>query len=267
MQLRRKSRPRTEFAVFAEGLARLAGTVIKSNFSPQMRKEWKRDGTPLTVSDTKINSLVIEEIRREFPKHSILAEEESALFPGSEFVWVCDPIDGTIPFSHGVPTSAFSLALCRNGVPLSGVLFDPFLDRMLIAELGSGTFLNGERVRVSPAKSLERNLVGIEGPNSDLFSKSKTIEGAVMQGITPVILQSVCYAGMLVAIGEFVGVVFSGRTPWDAAALKIIVDEAGGKSTSIKGDSQSYTEPINGLVCSNGLLHNELLALVGHVEN
>src|SRR6185369_6851970 len=96
---------------FALQMAQEAGGIIRSNFSMGMKKEWKEDVTPVTVSDLAINKDLIEGVKQHFPGHSVYGEEESALIDGAEYVWVCDPVDGTLPFSHGIPTCMFSLAL------------------------------------------------------------------------------------------------------------------------------------------------------------
>src|SRR3989338_6753886 len=102
------------YKTFAINLAQKAGKIIRENFKANVKKEWKADGTPVTAIDLAVNKLVIESVQKEYPTHSILAEEESAMQEGSEYVWVCDPIDGTYPFSHGIPNFAFSLALVKD---------------------------------------------------------------------------------------------------------------------------------------------------------
>ena len=108
----------------AVSLARQAGEMARANFTLGMAREWKEDSTPVTVTDLAINHLVIAEIGRRFPTHGVLGEEVSSLAPDHEWVWVCDPIDGTIPFSHGIPVTAFSLALTYQGETLLGVVYD-----------------------------------------------------------------------------------------------------------------------------------------------
>jgi len=112
---------------FAVSLAFQAGKIMKQNFVTGMQKEWKEDHTPLTKTDLAINELVLDAVRLNYREHGVLAEEESN-FNGEDFVWVCDPIDGTFPFSHGYPTFTFSLALVKNGKPILGLLFDPRSD-------------------------------------------------------------------------------------------------------------------------------------------
>src|SRR3989338_9591130 len=118
---------------FAAGLAREAGEIMRQNFALGMKKEWKEDDSPITVTDIRINSLVLEAIQKKYPAHSFVGEEGSRIIE-SEYVWVCGPVDGTVPFSHGYPIFMFSLALVKNGMPIAGVLYDPILKRMFYAE-------------------------------------------------------------------------------------------------------------------------------------
>lgn len=90
---------------FSITLAKKAGKIIRDNFSAGMAKDWKDDGSPVTKTDTKVNKLVIDSVKKYFPAHDVLGEEESYRPNNSKFLWVCDPVDGTMPFSM-----AFQLA-------------------------------------------------------------------------------------------------------------------------------------------------------------
>ncbi|MEK7479383.1 MAG: inositol monophosphatase [Patescibacteria group bacterium] len=236
------------------GLAKDAGKIMRKNFALGMKKEWKEDNTPLTITDTTINKLVIRKIRKNFPTHSILGEEESFL-QESEYTWVCDPVDGTIPFSHGYPAFMFSLALVKNGVPIAGVLYDPILKRLFYAEKGKGAFLNGVRTRVSKKTELKGALVGINSRKLLDFIKMMRMKHEAF----PVMFHGSTYGASLVACGEFIAEVYGADKPWDAAAVKIIVEEAGGKVTDLYGNEQRYDGPIHGSVATNGLVHEEIL--------
>lgn len=240
-------------------LSQLAGETIRRNFSLAMKKEWKADGSPLTATDIEINSRVIERIRKEFPNHRILGEEESFGPAEAEYVWVCDPVDGTIPFSHGYPICVFSLALCRAGRPILGVVHDPFLRREVIGEQGKGATLNGSPTRVSQINSIKGGMFGVDGLGESIFGLAYKI---TQHGGLTATLRSYVYEGLLVSMGEFSGAVFNGHTPWDGAALKIICEEAGGKVTDLAGNEQPFDREINGVICSNGLVHDQLIEFV-----
>lgn len=243
---------------FAIELAYKAGKVIKDNFVLGMKKEWKSDGTPLTTADTLVNQLVIDEISLKLPEHSILAEEGSDL-KESDYVWVCDPIDGTISFSHAYPIFVFSLALTFKGESILGVVYDPMLDRLVFAEKGKGASLNGKVIRVSNVEKLgTTSIVDIE-----CDYKFPDLRKAIIdEGSEITVLRSTVYPGVLVAAGEMTGVIYEYTNPWDAAALKIIIEEAGGKVTDLDGNDQRYDKEINGVVVSNGKIHDQLIKLV-----
>ncbi len=248
---------------FAIDLAKQAGAIIKANFTLGMKKEWKADNTPLTVTDLTINQMVIDAVQKNFPLHSVLAEEGSAMIEGSEYVWVCDPIDGTIPFSHGIPTCVFSLALTHHGEPILGVVYDPFMDRLFVGEKGGGATLNGNPIHVSPATSLMNAIAGVSyWAVAPFFQYSRLQESLSNQGVKMVNVLSITYMGALVASGELVATVFQGISPHDTAAIKVIVEEAGGKVTDVFGKEQRYDRDISGHIVSNGLLHPKLLELI-----
>jgi myo-inositol-1(or 4)-monophosphatase len=246
---------------FSIDLAKKAGAIIRSNFDIGMKKSWKDNGTPVTVTDTKINHMVIESVKKYFPGHDILGEEESYRLNNSKFLWVCDPVDGTIPFSHGIPTCVFSLALVVDGKPALGVIYDPFFDRMVYAEKGKGAFLNGKRTHVSKHK-LTNSVLDWESQRTIGLLKEK------FPKCLPVALCSYIYGGMLVAIGELTASVYTWKFAHDCASLKIIIEEAGGKTSDITGKDQRYDREVNGMLVSNGVVHKQLLTITSaHPRN
>lgn len=251
-----------EYQKFAKDFAYRAGKIIRDNFNLKMDKEWKSDNTPVTETDLKVNRMLVEEVKANFPTHRVQGEEESNLEGDSEYLWVCDPVDGTIPFSHGIPTSTFSLALVQDGKPILGVVFDPFQNRLFSATLGEGAFLNGEKITVSKTS----NLKGTAGAY-EMFKRAKYDLDELQRILTVekesilFRLYSIIYPSMLVAAGELGFTIFPNGIAHDAAAVKIIVEEAGGKVTSIFGEEQRYDTEINGFIASNGVLHDQLVVL------
>ncbi len=235
---------------------------MTQSFTLGMKKQWKPDDSPVTETDLAINRMLITAVREHFPTHAVLAEEESAPVAGAEYVWVCDPIDGTIPFSHGSPTFVYSLALVHHGASILGVVYDPILDRMVVAERGKGAYLNAQRLKASTADSLKNTPVGVGWGKNSPYALSGVSNALTNQGAYPMNFGSITYMGMLVAIGEFTATIFGGRRSHDTAALKIIVEEAGGKVTDLSGNEQRYDQNIRGHIASNGTLHKELVDLV-----
>mgnify|MGYP001588140626 CR=1 FL=1 len=243
---------------FAENLAREAGKIMRENFSAAsvgMKREWKDDNTPLTETDTAINKLVIEAVSAAYPTYSVIGEEASNL-KESEYAWVCDPVDGTIPFSHGFPIFTFSLALTKNGESIVGVMYDPIMDRLVSAEKGKGAYLNGQKISVSSEKTISKQSFVELNTNDRMTSLRAYLHE---KGSYVPTLYSCVYASMLVATGEFAAAIYPHDKPWDAAAVKIVIEEAGGKVTDLDGNEQRYDGKVNGFVASNGYVHNELV--------
>lgn len=240
---------------FAIDIAKQAGKVIRANFKQGMKKDWKDNGTPVTITDTAINKMVIAGVKKYFPSHDVLGEEESSLKNKSKYLWVCDPVDGTIPFSHGMPICVFSLALVVDGKPIIGVVYDPFMDRMFFAELGKGAFLNGKKIYT--------NKQGMDGAVVDWGSSGSV---AMLTKSFPkcfaLNLYCIIYSGVLIASGEFVASLYGGTYAHDGASLKIIIEEAGGMVTDLAGKDQRYDGRINGFLASNGVVHKDLLKLI-----
>lgn len=245
------------YKTIALDLAEKAGELMRKNFSFETKKTWKKDNTPLTETDTAINRLVIETLSKNFPEHGIIGEEES-LKKKSDYQWVCDPLDGTVPFSHGYPIFTFALALVKDGEPILGIIYDAMLDRLFLAEKGKGTTMNGKKINVSAQKSLaEKGVVEVNARG-----KYRKVQDLIAERARYTVnFISASYASVLVASGAFTASIYEYENPWDGAAAKIIVEEAGGKVTDIEGKEQRYDKEINGFIASNGLVHNELVRL------
>lgn len=249
---------------FAKRLARASGELIRKNFVAigSTEKKWKEDNSPLTITDTTINRMVLEAIEKEFPDHTLLGEEESSAHNNSEFVWVCDPIDGTIPFSHGWPTSCFTLGLCKDGVPVVGLAYDPYMDRMYFAEKGKGAFVNETKLEVNKITDWRQLYIGFDTWPEAKYKFGNALPAILDKNGNLFKLGSAVYCSTLVAAGHFSAYLFGGKTPWDVAAPKVIIEEAGGKVTDIQGNDQRYDRDINGAILSNGVTHEEMVNIL-----
>lgn len=246
-----------QYKNFSTNLARHAGEMIRTNFGSLLNSETKDDNSVVTEIDKAINALVIKEILEQFPHHEILGEEGGNFTGNKEFVWVCDPLDGTLAFTHGLPLSTFSLALIQNGLPILGLIYDPYLDRMYYAEKGTGATVNNQVITVSKSTDINGEFVYVGGYNA------LKICGPILETKTEIAcIKAIVYGGALVAKGDFVATIFTNKTPWDGAAIKVIVEEAGGRVTDLQGKEQNYTGEINGFIASNGLVHDQLVTLL-----
>lgn len=247
---------------FATELAYQAGDIMLKYFQIGVAKENKSDGSPVTIADREVNALVIESVSKEYPNDGVLGEEASNLKEGAEYVWVCDPIDGTIPYTFGIPVSQFSLALVKDGNPVVGVLYDPYMKRLYHAVKGGGAFMNEQRIHVNKETKLAGNFIASPTQNVSLFDSAKLVEEISKRNINTCVFRCFTSECSLVASGQFVGSILGYPTAHDVAAVKIIVEEAGGKVTDLLGNEQRYDRAVKGAIISNGLVHDELVFLV-----
>ncbi len=250
-----------QYLEFAKAAAYEAGEIMRKYYRADQQVEIKADQSPVTVADKAVNSMFIEKVKSAFLEHGVLGEEESWQSE-KEMLWVCDPIDGTKAFILQIPVSMFSLALVRGGEPLVAVAFNPFTNELFSAIKGAGSFLNEKAIRVSSRKW---------GEGTKLFkSDSERAPGHLLGDLTIIDLlrtenvntnscPGAVFRGCNVATGSFDGGIFYGDTAHDIAAVKLIVEEAGGKVTGMNGEVQPYNTAINGAVITNGIIHEELV--------
>ena len=191
---------------------------------------------------------------------------------GANYKWVCDPVDGTAMYARHIPVAVFSLALVIDGKPHIGVVYDPFTDSLYTAIKDKGSFKNGVKLQVNDFALEDMRSVS----NFDAWPEAphNLIEAIKELGKKTyfVSIGSVIRACMCVANGEFNVSIFPGtkHKNCDIAAVKVIVEEAGGKVTDIFGNEQRYDRDINGAVISNGKIHDEVinvLKAMGGKEN
>ena len=251
-----------EYLDFAVDVAKHAGKVMKKYFTIDNGADYKYDNTIVTKADKEINAYLIKKVKSTYPTHSVDGEEEK--FGDSNYVWVCDPVDGTAMFARHIPVSVFSLALVVNGESKVGVVYDPWTDSMYTAIKGHGAYRNGEKISVSDISIDDKRSViqydmwvNAEYNLIDVVRELAQVSYCVSIG-------SIIRASMCIANGDFTLAVFPGTIGkyCDIAAVKVIVEEAGGKVTDMFGNEQRYDEKINGALISNGVNHDEVIELI-----
>ncbi|MFH2019457.1 MAG: inositol monophosphatase [bacterium] len=252
-----------QYLEFAKNLSLRAGEIIRTNLALGIKRVTKADQTPVTVVDEQINQLVLDSIAKSFPDHSVLAEEGSRLIEGSPYTWVCDPLDGTIPYTYGIPASTFVLALLKDGQPIVSVVRDPFTDRTYWATKTQKTHLNNLRIHTSSNTTFKNSSVGMiywQGNHQPFLVLTNKL---IKAGAKVMVFASIAYMDMMVASSELVATVFPGTSPHDSAAAKLIIEQAGGVYTSISGEAQRYDKKVNGhLASANPEIHRQILSLL-----
>jgi fructose-1,6-bisphosphatase/inositol monophosphatase family enzyme len=249
------------YSEFALSLAEKAGKIILKNFNSLLEVKHKEDLTPVTKVDFEINSLLINSVKEYFPNHNVVAEEES-FDCGGEYSWVCDPLDGTIPFSSGIPLATFALALTHKGKGVLAVVNDPFHRNIFFAEEGKGTFLNGKQVFVSEKDAFSYASIGACIWKRAKYDFSSVLKNLVTYDAGIFTIPSIAFMGSLVSSGSLDGVLFPGDAPWDIAAIDLLINEAGGKTSNLFGEKQDLDKTTKGFIGGNKKIYSKLLDIV-----
>ena len=240
-----------EYLDFAKNIAKEAGKIMLEYFNKKDISSYKSDNTIVTIADKKINSYLIDMVKRTYPQHSIDGEEEQ--FGKSNYVWVCDPIDGTGMYARGIPVAVFSLALVIDGIPIVGVIFDPFTNSIYTAIKGQGAYLNNNKISVNNYNLDDiRTVCHCDMWNHGEYDIIKVFENlrtrTKLKDIGTIARACAC-----VATGDFSLALFTGtkHKNCDVAAAKVIVEESGGKVTDLFGNDQHY-----------GVIHDEIVEII-----
>ena len=226
----------------------------------------KGPGDFVTMSDKKVEKILIEELQKARPDYSILSEEAGYIKKNEEFKWIIDPIDGTANFLHGIPHFAISIGLEKNNEIICGIIYDPIKDEMFFAEKGNGAYLNNQRIRVSSRSKLNNCMVVTGGPRRDSSEREKVIEEYKRFSSTVDIpirkMGSAALDMAYVAAGRFDGFWQRNLNYWDIAAGVIIVKEAGGFVTDFLG-SNKYVENKTILV-ANSKINEQMIKVLNN---
>ena len=249
-----------EYLEFAKAIAYEAGKIMKKYFNEDNGANYKIDQTIVTKADVEINEYLIRKVKEVYPDHSVDGEEEQ-FSQKSLYSWVCDPVDGTAMYARGIPVAVFSLALVIDGIPVVGVVYDPFTDSLYSAAKNQGAYKNNKKINVNDILFDDIRSVAhydmIQNADYNIF---KPIE-ELAQKTYFISIGSIARASMCVASGALNVAIFplSKHKNCDLAASKIIVEEAGGKVTDLFGEEQRYDCDLNGAIISNGVVHNEVV--------
>jgi len=246
--------------------AKEAGKIQREWLGREKRIEFKGEINLVTEVDTRCERMIVEIIKKSFPQHNILTEETPMPELPSPYRWIVDPLDGTTNYAHGYPCFCTSIALEVGGEIVLGVIYDPILEELFTAQEGKGAFLNGERISVSSTQRLIEALISTGFPydlressenNLDHFNNFIMEARAIRRDGSAAL--DLCY----VAMGRFDGFWELKLKPWDVAAGKIIVEEAGGLVTDFRGGPLDiYGDQI---LATNGKIHNEMMEVLRRV--
>jgi len=223
-----------------EQVARLAGDIALGYFRSQLVVEAKADGSPVTIADRNAEQAAREWIEKRFPEDGILGEELGVTRPNAPRRWVLDPIDGTKTFIRGVPLWGTLVGLCEGERVLAGAAYFPAVGEMLAAAPGEGCWWNGARCQVSSRATLAEAtvLTTDERFPNDAGQREGWLRLAKRAAVSR--SWGDCYGYLLVSTGRADVMVDGILSPWDAAALMPIIEEAGGVFTDWKGTRTAF---------------------------
>ncbi|MDR4496203.1 MAG: inositol monophosphatase family protein [Nitrospirales bacterium] len=249
----------TEVAILA---ARQSGAILLDYAQKGFEIHRKDQAINLvTEADLHSEQAVLQNIRQAFPDHQILSEEQGLQdIPTHPIKWIIDPLDGTTNFAHGFPMYNVSIGVEYDGTCILGVVYDPTRNELFLGQKGKGATLNGAPIQVSDTPKLNEALL-VTGFAYDVHTAKDnnlkefcafTLRARGMRR-TGTAAIDLCY----IACGRFDGFWELQLNPWDTAAGKVIVEEAGGKVTNYAGEPYSiYGQTI---IASNGLIHQEMI--------
>jgi len=246
-----------------ESLVRKAGDALMKHF----RRDWallKERSTAkeaATKYDKEVDSLIVAEIRRYHPSHSLLTEESGLRQGDPDWLWIVDSLDGTGNFANFNPLFSVCIALMHQNELLLGVIYAPAIDEFYFAEKGQGAFLNGVKIQISEVPDLDQGyILYCEGGD-----RNKGRTGELLRRIYPHVtdIRKLGSAGLetaWVAAAKREAYFTTRIEPWDVAPGVLIVQEAGGKVSDFQGNP--WQPKTSDLLFSNKKLHEKLLGLL-----
>jgi len=246
--------------------AKEAGRIHRRYFQGSFKVRTKSASFDLlTVADTEAEKAIVSLIRRYFAEHNFFAEEYRYTKTKSEYTWIIDPLDGTNNFASGLPIFCASVALMHKNQICVGAVYDVMRDELFYAQKGKGAFLNGRRIRVNSVNTLRESLL-ITGfyysRSKEMVQTLATIKRFFLRHILGLrrlgaAALDLCY----VACGRAAGFWEFELSPWDFAAGKLLIEEAGGKVTGECGEEVPLTKKYF-IVASNAKIHSKMLAII-----
>ncbi len=229
-----------ELLEFAEEIARLAGQSTLPHFHSGVQVESKADRSPVTVADREAERLLRTHIERRFPADGVVGEEYGTVREEAPRRWILDPIDGTRSFMRGVPLYGVLVALEIGAEAVVGVIRFPALNETVSAARGLGCHWNGRRARVSEINALDQATIlstGVPRPHRGSAGPDTLTPGweELIARAGTVRTWGDCYGHALVATGRAEAMVDPLMAVWDCAALRPVIEEAGGVFTDLQG--------------------------------
>ncbi|SFJ16871.1 inositol monophosphatase family protein [Planctomicrobium piriforme] len=247
--------------------AQQAGDILMDYLERGFTIREKGESDLVSEADVSAEQAILKLIRDTFPTHEILAEESQTELLGDsvpEHLWIVDPLDGTTNFAHGIPHFAVSIAYLHHGKAQCGVVYNPARQDWYLAALGEGAWWNGSRLAVGEQTSLSNCLIGLGfyyDRGAMMEATLATIHKLFKTGIHGVRRFGTASLDLAQVARGFYGAFFEYQlSPWDFAAGRLLVEEAGGRCTTATGSELPFKK--TSVLASNGHLHDTMLQII-----
>ena len=251
--------------------ARKAARALKRDFGEleKLQVSLKGPANFVSAADRRAEETLYAELTKARPGYSFLGEEGGKRDGADKsHTWIVDPLDGTTNFLHGIPQFAISIALEREGTIIAGLVYNPAVEELFIAEKGKGAFLNDQRIRVAGRKRLSEAVIACGLPHigrGDIALARKET-GAMQEQVAGLRRFGAAALDLAwIAAGRLDGYWERDLKPWDMAAGLILVREAGGFVSGIEGGEDMFTT--GHIVAGNDDIHKALLGVLKAAGN
>jgi myo-inositol-1(or 4)-monophosphatase len=251
--------------------ARKAARALKRDFGEleKLQVSLKGPANFVSAADRRAEETLYAELIKARPGYSFLGEEGGKRDGADKsHTWIVDPLDGTTNFLHGIPQFAISIALEREGTIIAGLVYNPAVEELFIAEKGKGAFLNDQRIRVAGRKRLSEAVIACGLPHigrGDIALARKET-GAMQEQVAGLRRFGAAALDLAwIAAGRLDGYWERDLKPWDMAAGLILVREAGGFVSGIEGGEDMFTT--GHIVAGNDDIHKALLGVLKAAGN
>lgn len=241
--------------------AKEAGKFLKDNFGKISSIESKGDRNLATNLDKEAEKIILDKIKTNFPDHGIIAEEGGKENADRDYLWIIDPLDGTHNYIRNISVFGASIGVVHKNEFVAGVIYMPMDDELYVAEKNNGAYKNNSKISVSSSSNLKECSISFD--SSIRYSPAvmlKTLDKLASQVFNVRMFGSSARHLSYVAEGKLDFCVEFHDRPWDFAGGVCIIEEAGGRLSTLKGEALTYKSI--GYIASNGLLHDKVQEIV-----
>ena len=251
-----------KFVSHANHLADISRKIIREEIYRPREVTVKSDATPVTPIDQKVERALRKAITETFPEHGIVGEEYENVDSDSDYVWVLDPIDGTMAFIAGLPTFATLIALTWRGSPILGVMDSPITEERWIGANGTNTTLNGAAIHSRPCHSLDTAFAHTSSPLYFVSERDIAAYNRITKAVQFLIFGGGCHAFGRLAHG-YIDIAFeTAHDIHDYLALVPIINNAGGRMSDWQGNPLTLSSGPQFLACGDQIMQCQALDIL-----